>query len=74
MSSAEKLGLEISKVQQIGFRLSAIGLVYEVSIEPPQPLIGLKEAPPVCVGGGNANVPVSASFLSNLMGFLKKNG
>jgi Domain of unknown function (DUF4388) len=71
---AEKLGLEISKVQQIGFRLSAIGLVHEVSIDPPQPLIGLKEAPPVCVGGGNANVPVSASFLSNLMGFLKKKG
>jgi Domain of unknown function (DUF4388) len=71
---AEKLGLEIAKVQQIGFRLSSIGLVHEVSIEPSQPLIGLKEAPPVCVGGGNANVPVSASFLSNLMGFLKKKG
>ena len=71
---AEKLGLEIAKVQQIGFRLSAIGLVHEVSIEPAQPLIGLQEAPPVCVGGGNANVPVSASFLSNLMGFLKKKG
>ena len=73
---AEKLGLEIAKVQQIGFRLSAIGLVHEVSVEPPQPPSDkLKEAPtPVCVGGGNANVPVSASFLSNLMGFLKKKG
>ena len=72
---AEKLGLKIAKVQQLGFRLSSIGLVHEVSVEPPQPLIGLNEAPkPVCVGGGNANLPVSASFLSNLMGFLKKKG
>jgi hypothetical protein len=29
---------------------------------------------PVCIDGGNATVPVSASFLSNLMGFLKKKG
>jgi Domain of unknown function (DUF4388) len=72
---SEKLGQNIAKVQQIGFRLSSIGLVHEVSVEPPQPLIGLSEAPkPVCVGGGNANMPVSASFLSNLMGFLKKKG
>ena len=73
---AAQLGLEIEKVQQIGFRLSSIGLVQEVSVEPPQPSIDKKiEAPtPVCVGGGNANVPVSASFLTNLMGFLKKKG
>jgi hypothetical protein len=73
---AEKLGLESTKVQQIGFRLSSIGLVQEVSAEPTQPAIDKSiEAPtPVCVGGGNANVAVSASFLSNLMGFLKKKG
>lgn len=73
---ATQLGLEIEKVQQIGFRLSSIGLVQEVSVEPPQPSIDkLMAAPtPVCVGGGNANVPVSASFLTNLMGFLKKKG
>ncbi len=73
---AEKLGLEVTKVQQISFRLNTIGLVQEVSVEPPQPPINKSiEAPkPVCVGGGNANVPVSASFLSNLMGFLKKKG
>ena len=73
---AAQLGLEIEKVQQIGFRLSSIGLVQEVSVEPPQPSIDkLMAAPtPVCVGGGNANVPVSASFLTNLMGFLKKKG
>lgn len=72
---AAQLGLEIDKVQQIGFRLSSIGLAQEVAIEPLQPAVDkLLEAPPVCVGGGNASVPVSASFLSNLMGFLKKKG
>jgi hypothetical protein len=71
---AAKLGLEIERVQQISFRLSSIGLVQEVSIEPLQPPAKMTEAPPVCVGGGNASVPVSASFLSNLMGFLKKKG
>ena len=71
---AENLGLEIVKVQQIGFRLSAIGLMHEVFVEPDQPPVNkMMEAPkPVCVGGGNASVPVSASFLGNLMGFLKK--
>jgi hypothetical protein len=72
---AQQLGLEIERVRQIGFRLSSIGLVQEVSVEPPQPPIEqIKIEPPVCVGGGNASVPVSASFLSNLMGFLKKKG
>jgi Domain of unknown function (DUF4388) len=73
---AEKLGLEVARVQQIGFRLNTIGLVQEVSVELPQPPVNRSiEAPkPVCVGGGNANVAVSASFLSNLMGFLKKKG
>jgi Domain of unknown function (DUF4388) len=73
---AGKLGMEIDKVQQIGFRLSSIGLVYEVSVEPPQPPIDktMDLPKPVCVGGGNASIPVSASFLSNLMGFLKKKG
>ncbi|WP_373547501.1 DUF4388 domain-containing protein [Chamaesiphon sp.] len=73
---AAQLGLEIEKVQQIGFRLSSIGLIQEVSVEPPQPSIDkLMAAPtPVGVGGGNSSVAVSASFLSSLMGFLKKKG
>jgi Domain of unknown function (DUF4388) len=73
---AAKLGLEVTKVQQIGFRLSTIGLVQEVSVEPSQPPIdkSINAPKPVCVGGGNATVAVSASFLSNLMGFLKKKG
>lgn len=73
---ASKLGLEVTKVQQIGFRLSVIGLMHEVSVEPSQPPIGSKVdvIQPDCVGGGNVTSPVSASFLSNLMGFLKKKG
>jgi Domain of unknown function (DUF4388) len=73
---AEKLELEIARVQQISFRLSSIGLVQELSVEPPQPPIDqMRDVPkPICVGGGNANTPISASFLSNLMGFLKKKG
>ena len=73
---ALNLGLDVAKVQQIGFRLSVLGLLHEISVEPAQPPVNkMIDAPkPVCVDGGNANVPVSASFLSNLMGFLKKKG
>jgi hypothetical protein len=71
---AQELGLEVEKVQQIGFRLSSIGLVQEVAIEPKQPPVNkaMDLPTPICVGGGDASTPVSASFLSNLMGFLKK--
>ncbi len=73
---AVQIGLDSQKVRQIGFRLSSIGLVQEVSAEPSQPPRNeAMEVPtPVRVGGGNPQVPVSASFLSNLMGFLKKKG
>ena len=73
---ALNLGLDVTSVQRIGFRLSVIGLVHEVSVEPAQPPVNkMMDVPkPVCVDGGNANAPVSASFLSNLMGFLKKKG
>ena len=70
---ALNLGLDVARVQQIGFRF-VIGLVHEVSVEPAQPPVNkMMDVPkPVCVDGGNAAVPVSASFLGNLMGFLKK--
>jgi hypothetical protein len=72
---SQNLGFSVEKVQQIGFRLSSIGLVQEVSTEPAQPSIENINLPtPVCVGGGNPGTAVSASFLSNLMGFLKKKG
>jgi Domain of unknown function (DUF4388) len=73
---AANLELDVARVQQIGFRLSMVGLVQEVSVEPAQPPVNkMMDLPKlVCVSGGTAAVPVSASFLSNLMGFLKKKG
>jgi Domain of unknown function (DUF4388) len=73
---AQELSLDLEKVRQIAFRLSVIDLVQEIPMAPLQPTIDTQmEAPqPVCVGGGNPGAPVSASFLSNLMGFLKKKG
>ncbi len=73
---AKQLGLEVDRVQQIGFRLISIGLMQEITVEPSQPPINKSMAmpKPVCVDGGNANVPISASFLGNLMSFLKKKG
>jgi hypothetical protein len=69
---AEKLNLSIVKVQQIGFRLSSIGLVQEVSAEVSQPPTNkMMEFPKSTINSSNA-APISASFLGNLMGFLKK--
>ncbi len=70
---AEKLNLSIVKVQQIGFRLSAIGLVQEVSAEVSQPPADKVMELPKSIINSNA-APISASFLGNLMGFLKKKG
>jgi Domain of unknown function (DUF4388) len=72
---AKQLGLEVDRVQQIGFRLISIGLMQEVTIEPSQPPVNkMMDLPkPVVIGGAN-NTPVSASFLGNLMSFLKKKG
>jgi hypothetical protein len=95
---AVQLSLSIEKVQQIGFRLIAIGLVHDVSIDPPQPPVDkMMELPqlvtanhrnslaePLCVGvslplgtgrhfvNGTRIAPVSTSFLSRLVGFLKQ--
>jgi Domain of unknown function (DUF4388) len=71
---ADRLKLGIEKVQQIGFRLSAIGLVDEVKLAPALPAIELLAAvpTPISIGSGNSQAPISASFLSRLVGFLKK--
>jgi Domain of unknown function (DUF4388) len=64
---AAELGLKIDRVQQIGFRLCAIGLVEEVlpvAIDKPIALQPADSYP--------ATTPISASFLGKLMGFLKK--
>ncbi|AFY93839.1 DUF4388 domain-containing protein [Chamaesiphon minutus] len=76
---AQRLGLEIDRVRQISFRLCAIGLLQEVS--PPEirhsrpytnELAGGDPSPSDPVDDRLATTPVSASFLSKLMGFLKK--
>ncbi len=71
---AAQLNISVEKVQQIGFRLIAIGLVQDISVEPPQPAIDkTMELPKLVVASSENNIaPVSASFLSKLMGFLKQ--
>jgi Domain of unknown function (DUF4388) len=71
---AERLKLGIDRVQQIGFRLSAIGLVDEVPLVRPLPPIedSINLPTPISVSSDNAPAAVSASFLNRLMGFLKK--
>jgi hypothetical protein len=71
---ATQLNLPIDKVQQIGFRLMAIGLVHDVLIDPPQPPVNkMMDLPQLVVPNETNNTPVvSASFLGNLMRFLKK--
>jgi Domain of unknown function (DUF4388) len=70
-----QLGLEVNRVQQIGFRLISIGLMQEVTVEPVQPPVNKMMDLPKPIVSSTATAPaVSASFLSNLMGFLKKKG
>jgi DNA-binding CsgD family transcriptional regulator len=73
---ATQLNLTVEKVQQVGYRLMAIGLVQDVSIDPPQPPVNkMMDLPQLVVTNGVNNTPVvSASFLGNLMSFLKKKG
>jgi Domain of unknown function (DUF4388) len=70
---AGQLNLSIEKIQQISFRLIAIGLVQDVPIETYQPPVDqAMELPKLVVKNSeNAIVPVSASFLTRLVGFLK---
>ena len=71
---AVKLGLGVEKVQQISFRLMAIGLVHDISMEPsPPPIDQMMDLPKLVVANNeNTIAPVSASFLTKLMGFLKQ--
>jgi Domain of unknown function (DUF4388) len=69
-SIAAQLGLEIDRVQQIGFRLCAIGLVREVAIDRVPVTLDLPTPNPA--EADNSMVPISTSFLSRLMGFLKQ--
>ena len=71
---ALQLGLGVEKVRQISFRLIAIGLVHDISMEPsPPPIDQMMELPKLVVTNNeNTIAPVSASFLTRLMGFLKQ--
>jgi hypothetical protein len=71
---AAQLNISVEKVQQIGFRLIAIGLVQDIFVAPPQPAVDkLMELPKLVVANKENNIaPVSTSFLSRLMGFLKQ--
>jgi Domain of unknown function (DUF4388) len=79
-SIAAQLGLEIDRVQQIGFRLSSIGLVQEIAnLRSMAEIVGAapEHQPPIVdllkkSGSSTANTPVSTSFLSKLIGFLNK--
>jgi hypothetical protein len=73
------LGLETIRVQQISFLLIVTGLVKEIAaipVKPPreQEREVLLPIEPVVTANNNANPRLSTSFLSNLMGFLKRNG
>jgi hypothetical protein len=63
-----QLNLDIETVRQIGFRLSAIGLMSEVTLKSLVPEI----PKPVCVDDGNPSVRVSTGFVNTLIGFLEQ--
>lgn len=70
---AKQLGLSVEKVQQISFRLISIGLVHDISMEPSPPIDRTMDLPKLVVTNNeNTIAPVSASFLTRLMGFLKQ--
>ena len=71
---AAQLNLKVDKVQQIGYRLIAIGLIQEVSLEPLQPPVDkLMDLPKLVTPNQDRPVTaVSTSFLNRLMGFLKQ--
>jgi Domain of unknown function (DUF4388) len=69
-SIAERLELSLEKVQQIGFRLCAIGILQEV----PQPYVHQPIELPVTspINSQKASSSISTSFLGKLKGFLKQ--
>ena len=71
---AAQLDLPVAKVQQISFRLIAIGLIQDVLVEPLQPPVDqLMALPKLVVANPEQALPkVSASFLARLVGFLKQ--
>jgi hypothetical protein len=70
---AKNLGLETTRVQQIGFRLSVIGLMNEVPALSSQKSPNLRMDLQKTIKPINTKPRVTTSFLSNLMNFLKPN-
>ncbi len=70
---AKKTDLALVKVQQIGFRLAAVGLVQEIALElAPQELADLLPANQELAEVTIEKPALSKKFMSNLVGFLKK--
>jgi Domain of unknown function (DUF4388) len=74
---AKTIDLPLIKVQQISFRLAAVGLVKEIALDLALPSLAAKEmavaTPEVLTVKAEVSKPtVSKSFLGNLVGFLKK--
>lgn len=69
---AKQLQLPVLTVQQIGFRLSVVGLVEEVPITTAEPALEIKMPElPVSAAHDTTSNSLKASFLQNLVGFLK---
>lgn len=66
---AKHLQLPVLTVQQIGFRLSVVGLVEEVPITAAEPALEVKT--PELADATTGGASLKASFLQNLVGFLK---
>ncbi len=70
---AKKTGLALSTVQQICFRLAAVGLVKEIAIELAPAALTEMLATNQSIAKIEVEKPaLSRSFMSNLVGFLKK--
>jgi Domain of unknown function (DUF4388) len=73
---AKTIDLPLLKVQQISFRLAAVGLVKEIALDlalPPLAAPVMAVAAPAASTKTEGSKPtVSKSFLGNLVGFLKK--
>ncbi|MBE9126732.1 MULTISPECIES: hypothetical protein [unclassified Coleofasciculus] len=70
---AQQLRLPLKKVQQIAFRLIAVGLAEEVPLIVSTPSTQVIEPLPTQLHSEATNSKVSHSFLHNLMGFLSTN-
>lgn len=77
---ATEIGISVRKAQEIAFRLTAISLLKEISLDSPSLEQSLRQAPALAnsisassaIAASSTKPKVSNSFLNNLVGFLKK--